>query len=559
MDKVALDQAIATLRENAEGWARRPLQRKIAHVEQLIAGTQAVAARQVAAAGYAKGAERDQHRGEEWIHGPLLVTRNLRMLRRALREIATHGRPQLPKGSVTTRGDGQVVARIFPLELFDKLLYGGFTADVWMQPDVTVSSLSQSMASFYRDPNPQGRVALVLGAGNGPSIGPLDAVYKLFVEGQVVLLKMNPVNEYLAPFIEEAFAPLVQAGYLRVVCGGADVGAYLCQHEGIDEVHITGSDRTHDAIVFGVGKDGEKRKRENRPLLDKRITSELGNVSPVIIVPGQWTAAELRFQAENVATQMSDNAGFNCNATKLLVTHRDWPQRRAFLDELRAVLLTVPPRKAYYPGAEDRWDSFVGSHAQAETFGQRSGGRLPWALIPGLDPTVADEQCFNAESFCGVTGETSLPGADAADFLRRAVDFANGTLWGTLNASILIDPRTHKAHAEALEDAIAGLRYGTVAVNHWAALCYGLGSPPWGAFPGHTLDDIKSGIGVVHNTFMFEKSEKTVIRGPFRIFPKPPWFVTNRATDRIAPLLVRFEADPSLAKLPGVLLAALRG
>ncbi len=559
MNTAALDRAIQTLRENAESWANRPLQRKIAHVEQLIAGVMAVAPEQVAVAGRAKGAEVEQHQGEEWLHGPLLMVRSLRLLHRALREVARHGCPQLSRRALRTRPDGQLAARIFPHELTDHLLYGGFSAEVWMQPGVTAQTLPETQASFYRQAAPEGRVALVLGAGNGPSIGPLDAVYKLFVEGQVVLLKMNPVNEYLAPFIEQAFAPLVRAGVFRVVCGGADVGAYLCQHEGIDELHITGSDRTHDVIVFGPGAEGQRRKRENRPLLEKRITSELGNVSPVIIVPGRWSAAELRFQAENVATQMTDNAGFNCNAAKVLITHRDWAQRQDFLRELRKVLREVPPRKAYYPGAEARWENFVESYPQAERYGAGGGGRLPWAFIPDVDSNDTDQLCFSEESFCGVTGETSLGGGDTATFLGRAVRFANEVLWGTLSSEIIIDPRAAKTHAVALEDAIAELRYGTVAVNHWPAICYGLGSPPWGAFPGHTLDDIQSGVGVVHNTFMFDQSEKTVIRGPFRMRPKPPWFVTNRVTHRLAPKLARFEIDPHMSKVPGLLVIALQG
>ena len=175
------------------------------------------------------------------------------------------------------------------------------------------------------------RVALVLGAGNVASIGPLDVVHKLFVEGQVCLLKMNPVNAYLGPFIERAFKRLVDDGFLRLAYGGADVGEYLCQHESVDEIHITGSDRTHDAIVFGVGEEGARRKAENDPRNTKRITSELGNVSPVIIMPGSWTEADLRFHAENVATQMTNNAGFNCNAAKVLIMHEGWSQKTQFL------------------------------------------------------------------------------------------------------------------------------------------------------------------------------------------------------------------------------------
>ena len=37
------------------------------------------------------------------------------------------------------------------------------------------------------------------------------------------------------------------------------------------------------------------------PLLKKRITSELGNVSAVLVVPGPWTEADLEYQGRNVA------------------------------------------------------------------------------------------------------------------------------------------------------------------------------------------------------------------------------------------------------------------
>ena len=66
-------------------------------------------------------------------------------------------------------------------------------------------------AAATRRPSPttgeprRGRVALVLGAGNVSSIGPMDALYKLFVEDRVVLYKMHPVNAYLGPLLERGF------------------------------------------------------------------------------------------------------------------------------------------------------------------------------------------------------------------------------------------------------------------------------------------------------------------------------------------------------------------
>jgi hypothetical protein len=112
---------------------------------------------------------------------------------------------------------------------------------------------------------------------------------------------------------------------------------------------------------------------------------------------------------------------------------------------------------------------------------------------------------------------------------------------------------------DAVERAVKDLRYGSVSINHWSAISYALGVTTWGAYPGHTPDDIQSGAGVVHNTLMFSRPEKSVARAPFRVWPTPPWFVTNRAAAALGPKLARFEAAPSAWKAVGILAAALRG
>jgi len=110
-----------------------------------------------------------------------------------------------------------------------------------------------------------------------------------------------------------------------------------------------------------------------------------------------------------------------------------------------------------------------------------------------------------------------------------------------------------------VERAIAGLRYGTIGVNHWAALSYVLSAAPWGAFPGHTLDAIGSGIGVVHNTLMFSRPQKSVLRGPFVVTPKPPWFVGHRKAHCVAERLTAYEARPSMWRIPAIVAAAVAG
>ena len=163
--------------------------------------------------------------------------------------------PGCPAAS-TTRSDGQVVARIFPQTLADRMLFMGVTGEVWMQPGVTRDDVLARQAFTYRDKGHPGQVTLVLGAGNAAPMLPDDVLHQLFIADHVVLLKLNPVNAYLGPLLEEALQPLVQRGFLRMVAGGAVEGVYLCAHPAVDAIHLTGSDKTFETIVFGSGAGG---------------------------------------------------------------------------------------------------------------------------------------------------------------------------------------------------------------------------------------------------------------------------------------------------------------
>ncbi len=557
-----MDAAVAALQENKGAWTAISPRERIELLADLSRRFLAVAERWAALGIEAEGLDPEHpSSGEEALVGPYFILRNLRLLRESLLDIETHGRPRIP-GGVRTRPDGQVVARIFPIDLYDRIFYTGLTAEVWMEPGVTAQGLSETQAVAYHAPVRQGRVALVLGGGNVSSIGPMDALYKLFVEDQVVLFKVHPVNAYLGPLMEEAFRTLIERGFFRVVYGGAEEGAYLCRHEGVDEIHITGSDRTYEAIVFGPGEEGRRRKAANEPILTKRFTAELGNVSPVIVVPGPWGDGDIGYHAENLATMLTNNAGFNCNAGRVILQHASWQQRQDLLDGVREILAKVPTRRAYYPGAPDRFEAFLSAHRQtAEVFGSRTGDHLPWMLIPGLDPANRDDIAFTTEAFCSVFGETGIEAESVPEFLDRAVAFCNNVLWGTLNVTVIIHPESLKdpGIASAFDRAIADLRYGTVSVNHWAAIGFGLVVTPWGAFPGHTPQDIKSGVGVVHNTLMFDRVQKSVVRAPFRVWPKPVWFATHQTAHRLTPKLSALEAAPAMAKVAGIMPLAMRG
>ncbi|MBN1219777.1 MAG: aldehyde dehydrogenase [Anaerolineae bacterium] len=556
-----LDAAVETLCSHKDEWAATDIPERISLIDILIKQAAAVAGSWVRLSCEAKGIDINRPAAiEEWLGGPYLVLHNLRLIRQSLLDINRYGRPRIP-GPVTVRPNGQVVAQVFPQNIYDCIFYAGITAEVWMEPGVTLATLPQTQATAYQNKNPKGKVALVLGAGNYSCLGPADFSYKLFVENQVVVYKTNPINAYLDPLIEKAFGALIERGFLRLVGGGVAEGVYLSHHPGIDEIHLTGSDKTFEAIVFGSGAAGAKRKAERTPLLTKRVTGELGNVSPVIIVPGPWRERDLNYHARQLASMLVVNASFNCLTARVILNHAGWPQRTQLLDKTRDQLAQIPLRRAYYTGAAERYQTFLSAHPEAEKYGGAVDGKLPWTLIAGLDPNKPDDICFTTEAFCSIFAEILLDAPSVPEYIDRAVEFANNHLWGTLNATLIVHPASLQdpATAAAVERAIENLRYGTVAINQWAVVGYGLVVPNWGGFPGHDIYDIQSGIGVVHNTLMFSRPQKSVIRAPFTIKPTPIWFVTHKTGHELGPKLVNFETLPSPWKLPGIFWSALRG
>ena len=566
MDRLSLDQSIQELQEHKSTWAALPIAQKMDLLMQTRQRLGELGEAWVEASVRGKQmTPNTPEEGEEWTGGPWTLAAGINGYLDTLRALST-GRLLKPK-KIHTRSNGQVAAHIFPNNIFDTLLLNGITAEVWMQPGVTEANLYGQMTAFYRQKEAKGKVALVLGAGNVAGIPPRDVLYRLYGLGHVVLLKMSPVNDYLGPIFEQLFAPFIQAGFLRFAYGGAEVGDYLVHHKGVEEIHMTGSGRTFETIVFGPGPEGAERKRRNEPVIDKPVTGELGGVTPTIIVPGKWSRADIRYQAENVVTMKFQNAGFNCVASQVLVLSETWDQRDEFLEAVRTVMQELPARKSYYPGAADRQKAAVAAHPEAEVF----GGDVPRILITGLDPLKENEVCFQREFFSPVFAETSLPGRDAAEFLANAVQFCNQKLYGTLGVTLLIHPKTMRELGPRFDEALTDLHYGSIGINIWNAAAFLLVQATWGGFPGHTYNDVQSGIGFVGNSFLFDRPERTVVRGSFYPFPrtwlhgdpaflpKPPWFLTNKTAHITTKGVAKITIDPRFRYLPAILLSALKG
>lgn len=549
---VDLDRAVGELQDHAREFARLGPAVKARLLRSCIPRAVEAAADWSARGLEARGLPPTS--AEEWLAGPVPVVRHLRLLADSLDVVAVAGRPALGTG-VRHRDDGRLEVDLFPATGLERLLYRGTSAYALLQEGLGADDARARQAGFYAEHDPDGAVCLVLGAGNVSSIAPMDVLTKLFNEGQVCLLKINPVNEWAGPFVERALAPLVDAGFLRVVYGGADVGQHLVAHAGIDAVHLTGSAQTHDALVWGPpGPEQDRRRAANDPVLRIPITSELGNVTPVAVVPHRYRPADLRFQARYLATMVANNASFNCIAAKMLVTATGWAQREEFLELVGGYLAAIPVRRAYYPGASERYASLTAGRT-VERYGTPGAGELPWALVRDLDPADTDDPLFVTEPFCSLLSETTVGSTDPLDFLAAATTFMNDTLWGTLSAAVVVAPEIERDDevGRALDRATVDLRYGCVAVNHWPAVSYGLVSPPWGGHASGTLGDVQSGTGWVHNTFMLGGIDKAVLRGSMRLRPTPPWFADHPTAGRAGPDLVALEAEPRWARLPGVM------
>jgi acyl-CoA reductase-like NAD-dependent aldehyde dehydrogenase len=569
-ERERLDTAVDALQVGARTWTALTVAQRVTLLRAVRTSVAATAEDWANTAAASKGLDaKHPLRGEEWLSGPYSVIGALDAYIETLSRLASGANP-LDGITVDRAPGGRTRVRAFPLTGIDKFLLSGFTGEVWLEPGITPSAARASAGLAQRTPTESGGVGLVLGAGNVTSIPVLDVLYELLAHNRTALLKVNPTQDSLVPVYKRALAPLIEPGFLRIVRGGPAVGAYLTGHPGLVHVHITGSAATFDTIVWGPSK-GEgaaatkRRRRENRPQLKKPITAELGGVSPIIVVPGAWTDADITYQAEHVATMRLQNGGHNCIAGQVVIMSSDWDQADAFRAALRRAYANAPERPIWYPGSPSRMELATDAYPDALVLGDR----LLVEIDADDDPTALE----TTEYFSPVLGVVTVPGT-GQDFLDAAVAHANDKLQGTLGANLLIDPATEKSLGAGFERAIAALRYGSIAINSWTAFAFITPTLTWGAFPGGTIDEVGSGIGVVHNALLLDGVERSVLHGPFRplprslpiangggrftILPKPPWFVSARTGAAVSEGLTRYRVDGNVVGLLKTLTKALR-
>ncbi len=431
-----------------------------------------------------------------------------------MKEIEAHGGS---KPWVKAQQDGDhVVVESYPRDKEEELRMPGLRGEIHLLKGTRVEDLASYQAVRYKDKSFKGAVSLILGAGNAASLSPSDILHKLFVEKEVVVYKSNPVLEYLGGLLEKIFEPFVTAGFLRIVVGGAKEGQYLTTHPLVDNIHMTGSDKTFEAIVFGPGEEGRKNKEVGIRHNPKPVSAELGNVSPVIVVPGDWEEEDFDQQAGNLLYMLMPLMGYACLAMRVLILPKGWDGNEKLINKLAEKMSKTPQGVNYYPGTNQTFSDAMSCYPGALLFGELKEDKQPWMFVSGLESS-SDEIAFSREFWSTFTSQTMVEGATKDEYLMNAVKFANEKLWGTLSSAIIVDPKSEKEleTSGTLKKAIHELRYGTVAINIGSITTFVINGP-WGGYPGSTYTNIQSGNCFTGNRFMLDKIEKGVVYAPFK-------------------------------------------
>ena len=545
LTKLDIDRFITTLRTKSKEFNSISNVQLASMLEETISNIKEVAFFWATICSDNKGTTKTPAEGEEWLGGPFASVLATQYYIKTLTDEDDLAEKKYNKEENSYK--------VFPNNFTERITFPFIDAKVIFNKSMSFKDINNYRGFSKRyDIDPS--ITLVLGAGNFSSIPYLDVLYHLITRKSVILLKLNPVNEYLKPVFEKVFQSFIERGYIIVTTGNIDESKYMANHPGINHIHLTGSDKTFEDIVYGRELTEKERKSKSLSKINnKPITSELGNVTPIIIHPGKWSTSDIKYQARKIVTAKLNNNGFNCIAAQVVVLPDGWGQTETLIKFVKHYMSKAKERKAYYPESIERLEKLE------KDKGYERVNALSW-VTPHLTREIKAYSKFEInEVWSSTIYFKKIEYTSVEDFANKAIDYCNDELWGNLGVSVIIKDHDRKFNNHITNFYVDNLNYGTVAINEWAAIGYIIPQLPWGGFPGNRENDIQSGQSVVHNSMLFESPLKGVVNTKFRIsrIIDPPWFVTNKKARRLFRNLTYYQINNSNINFLKLIFAAL--
>jgi len=545
LTKLDIDRFITTLRTKSKEFNSISNVQLASMLEETISNIKEVSFFWATICSDNKGTTKTPAEGEEWLGGPFASVLATQYYIKSLTND-----DDLKEKKYNSEENSY---KVFPNNFTERITFPFIDAKVIFNKSMSFDDINKYRGFSKRyDIDPS--ITLVLGAGNFSSIPYLDVLYHLITRKSVILLKLNPVNEYLKPVFEKVFQNFIERGYIIVTTGNIDESKYMATHPGINHIHLTGSDKTFEDIVYGRElTDKERKTKSLSKINNKPISSELGNVTPIIIHPGKWSTSDIKYQARKIVTAKLNNNGFNCIAAQVVVLPDGWGQTDTLIKFVKHYMSKAKERKAYYPESIERLEKLE------KDKGYERVNALS-CVTPHLTREIKAYSKFEVDEVWSSTIYfKKIEYTSVEDFADKAIDYCNDELWGNLGVSVIIKDHDRKFNKHITNLYIDKLNYGTVAINEWAAIGYIIPQLPWGGFPGNRDNDIQSGQSVVHNSMLFESPLKGVVNTKFRIsrIIDPPWFVTNKKARRLFRNLTYYQINNSNINLFKLIFAAL--
>ena len=418
-----VDRYISTLRLNSKSFSELSNEALAVMFEESVQNIKNIAYFWATIGADNKGIKDTIAEGEEWLGGPFASTIALQYYIEYLKTDSS---------TISEENIDHNKIHVFPNKSIEKLLFPFIKAEVHFHKNMSNADILSARGFGNRLGFKKG-ITLILGAGNVSSIPLLDTIFDMVVNRHCVLLKLNPVNEYLKPVFEQVFENFINKGFMIVTTGNVDVSSYMTQHQGVTNMHLTGSDITYENIVYGSTLAEKDKGKKTLPKVNKKpFTTELGNVTPFIIHPGTWSSSEIKYQARKIVTAKLNNNGFNCIAAQVVVLPKGWKHTNKLVSAIKNQLSKEKDRLAYYPKSSETLNSLKESeHITQENDLTCSTPHLTKDLE--LNDYFEQNEVWSSTLFFKY-----IEYSDESDFVEKSINYVNNQVWGNLGAAVLI-------------------------------------------------------------------------------------------------------------------------